>query len=854
MNIDFSNLAVGTKLGNQFTGVGFLKYQSRVGGVVVDTPSGHVASFNDCPGCEFFSAGANIAFSTLQRTVTLHVGLLPIQGITVQRDLRLTAFDAGGAPRATAIANVTAGAGFDTAFTVTLATPQIASVVLDAINDPEQLALIAIHDIIYEDAPPGSIPDFVLDGPPGATLLQGAPPVDIPLVIRRIGGSTGAISFSFSPLPAGVSGSVLPNPASANGVALRLQAAIGPALEVKTVVVTGTPLGASAGPAPRTLAIDLATAPMLRVSGPADIDFACCTPSGARGSVIRDYVVIRDPSVSGPINVSLGGLPADVTGTVDPQTLEFLGGAIGERLSVSLTGIAGPIVPDTTLTLRLTAQGIDMSFSILLHGSCPQQNRNFVIRGQFLYVNEGDVQPLRGAQVEIFRYRSDWYDDRVDSTFTDDEGRFSRDLFASLDGDYYARLRLFSAEVQVEDADNSSVWSIDTQHQTNRGGLIEVGSIQISRDAGHGTPRAAVWQGFRNAALEFQQTCGRPVPGGFLNVVVFRGMITPLTFYDEVHWAHAYPSGTVFFPEQTAIRCYRAVSHEFGHVIRHLLDGSFFHWNDDSTLYLYGRSHGPCWTQPGTQANAGFAFNEGWAEYWSQDINCCQNGPDNEAMEGNVAHDLNRLSTCPGVGRKGMVHVLARGENLIHSDSEFRREYALQFPDCPLGQISDGCSRSATLIHEQMYPLLDPELQRQRLLAAIDAREKSIALFKEQQHSTTGLRTFVLRAAVEEGTLLVQRMREELVELDRGGPLQRYLQRAFHERRLRAEFVARRRAIQMAALRDALGVVSAEQRPAVERRIRLLQESRVEDASLDSMLSLPAVVGDDTVTASASDL
>ncbi len=94
----------------------------------------------------------------------------------------------------------------------------------------------------------------------------------------------------------------------------------------------------------------------------------------------------------------------------------------------------------------------------------------------------------------------------VDVTYTDDQGRFSRYLYASKDGDYYARLRLFSAEVQLEDACNSSVWSIDTQHQTNRGGLIEVGSLQISRDGGTGTPMAAVWQGFRDAALEFRET------------------------------------------------------------------------------------------------------------------------------------------------------------------------------------------------------------------------------------------------------------------------------------------------------------------------------------------------------------
>ena len=73
MKIDFTNLAVGTKLANQFPGVVFLEYNGSVDGVVVDTPSGHVASFNDCPRCESFPSGAHIALSTPQSRVKLHV-------------------------------------------------------------------------------------------------------------------------------------------------------------------------------------------------------------------------------------------------------------------------------------------------------------------------------------------------------------------------------------------------------------------------------------------------------------------------------------------------------------------------------------------------------------------------------------------------------------------------------------------------------------------------------------------------------------------------------------------------------------------------------------------------------------
>ena len=157
MTEDFTGLPVGTRLDDQLPGLRFLKYGGLVGGIVVDTPSGHVASFNDAPGCEFCGSGARIAFSALQRSVSLHVGLLPITGVTVQQDLRLTGLDAGGMTVATAIANVTAGAGFDTTLDLITAEPRIATVVLEAVTDPALLATIAVRDITFEATTGGPV-------------------------------------------------------------------------------------------------------------------------------------------------------------------------------------------------------------------------------------------------------------------------------------------------------------------------------------------------------------------------------------------------------------------------------------------------------------------------------------------------------------------------------------------------------------------------------------------------------------------------------------------------------------------------------------------------------------------------
>jgi hypothetical protein len=633
-----------------------------------------------------------------------------------------------------------------------------------------------------------------------------------------------------------------------------LQATADAEPELATVVLTGSPVSPTSGPAPRTLEIDIATVPMLRLSGPADIDFAGCASNGTHGTVSHDYFVTRDPGVSGPLDVQLEGLPADVTGRVNPEQLDFPAGAISQRVTINLTTVAGPRVPPTFVTLRLTGQGVDVPFAIPVFGSCPQDNRNFVIRGQFYYLNQGEIgiQPLHGVQVEIFRWNGDWvFDDRVGGGFTDDEGNFSCDLHASRDGDYYARLRLHSLDAQVMEAYKSSVWSWDSPRQTNRGGLIDIGTWLFSRYEGKGSPLAAIWQGFRNAAVEFQQTTGRPVPGGLVNVENWLGHLTPLSFYNEVHWADGYTTGSLRFLGMPQVRCYGVTSHEFGHVVRDVLDGSEAHWHADNLVYVYGRHHDHCaGPTPDSERKAGFAFHEGWAEFWTGDTWCCPGAIDNDEIEGTVAHDLDRLSGVPGVGRAGMIRVLARGENLVHSDYEFRREYALEFPGLPLGTISDGCRGSLPVrgTRDRVYPLLDRALQRERLVLAIEAFESQMAALREEQRVSPGLRPLALGAAVDEGALVVQEMREELATLDRGYPPEVYSQRAFLARRQRAAFVAKRRAIQVTALREALSGATQEQRQALERRLWLVEESRIQDASLDSLLPLPAIVGDDATS------
>ena len=54
--------------------------------------------------------------------------------------------------------------------------------------------------------------------------------------------------------------------------------------------------------------------------------------------------------------------------------------------------------------------------------------------------------------------------------------------------------------------------------------------------------------------------------------------------------------------------------HEFAHTIRHSYDGNLYHFLGDVARYRYSQTH-----YCSKLTNAGFAFNEGWAEYWADE-------------------------------------------------------------------------------------------------------------------------------------------------------------------------------------------------------------------------------------------
>ena len=102
---------------------------------------------------------------------------------------------------------------------------------------------------------------------------------------------------------------------------------------------------------------------------------------------------------------------------------------------------------------------------------------------------------------------------------------------------------------------------------------------------------------------DYYSTVGSKAPYRTLYVTTGATAVTPYAPYTKIKVPHS----------EDPISCQTA-KHEFGHTIRHYYDGNYAHFLWDAGRFVYLRSHS-C----SMETNAGFAFNEGWAEYWEDD-------------------------------------------------------------------------------------------------------------------------------------------------------------------------------------------------------------------------------------------
>jgi hypothetical protein len=262
----------------------------------------------------------------------------------------------------------------------------------DGTDDDKQ---IAIDDLTFDTPSTPPPPDFTLT--PAATnvsLVQGGSATDT-VSIGRLGGSTGTVTFGEAgALPAGVHLGFAPNPAgTASTLTLTADANAPPTTGADpTVTITGTPDSSSAGTTPRsfTLSIGVKSAFDVRVEGSTSVSLASCVVS-------VPVEVTRDFAFSGPVSLSVSGLPPGVTASFAPAQATFPNGAAGQTVALTLTAPAtGQAVFARTATIHATAPPLaERTATFTVGGACPLQFDPEVLSMQITQGTQLPVLPQR---------------------------------------------------------------------------------------------------------------------------------------------------------------------------------------------------------------------------------------------------------------------------------------------------------------------------------------------------------------------------------------------------------------------------------------------------------------------------
>jgi hypothetical protein len=238
----------------------------------------------------------------------------------------------------------------------------------------------------------------------------------------------------------------------------------------------------------------------------------------------------------------------------------------------------------------------------------------------------------------------------------------------------------------------------------------------LNDDLGTSAPECAIWQNAHEAYKIYRDKVGGfpPSPDYDISIEIASGK--PWTTLSTTHW----PFNTQ--PDFTQSK------HEFAHSIRHTLDGDDAEFYQDVMRFAYARlNHDGCY-----EMNHGFAFNEGWAEYWADSwwpAPYCNKeiyNHENTEREGVVAMALSQLSNCAGVGQAGMVSILRINPGTIHSLQEFYSAFQRTFPALNAGMFK-GCS--------SVTPTVSPGIADEGDIVVMSAEETVQTLLSRRQRT-----------------------------------------------------------------------------------------------------------------------
>src|SRR5829696_2552973 len=328
--------------------------------------------------------------------------------------------------------------------------------------------------------------------------------------------------------------------------------------------------------------------------------------------------------------------------------------------------------------LRISALAALVSCAALCTAFAPTAAaRVSTYTGQFQCDDRGVVTPLAGMNVELWERGSpdflpvEWVGHRVDRDFTAADGSFAMTTEDN-DDNYFVRMALRDAHgVHLRDFWGINDWSVDTAQRRNNVPVQSYGGMVFSSPGQ--SHKCAIWAGVHSAYERYRAEIGADLPSHGVELqadAVTAGV--PFTPGTSILWPGGFPVGYNGGGDDSITR------HEFGHVIRHGFDGDFAHFLGDVLAHNYLQNHEPC-----NHTGPGFAFNEGWAEFWAEDFSPAPDcgRPGDMETEGNVAAALQELMVnCAGGQRKPMVETLQRNPGTIHSFAEFRDRLGCPIP------------------------------------------------------------------------------------------------------------------------------------------------------------------------------
>lgn len=323
-------------------------------------------------------------------------------------------------------------------------------------------------------------------------------------------------------------------------------------------------------------------------------------------------------------------------------------------------------------------------------------------RGAFQCNSDG--QRMAGARITVYSVWQTWLPyvwpnvQNIGSFNLDSNGGFA--FTVQGDGHLYVEVSTTNGNANVRDFWSlSGDWSADTATRDTNGGTVDYGL--------QGVPgyECQVWNAFRGASQGYVHDVGSLPPYG--QVGVEYGAPTagvPFSPYDQTWWPGNYP---------TMQSGHSVAQHEFAHTFRHTFDGDFGHFVYDAVRFWYMQNHSDTSC---TDTNSGFAFNEGWAEFWAGDVNSpCGNATD-YGNERNVAAALQALQNRCGLSRGRMVGILAAHPGAIHSFPEYNNFVGTCVSRLPVGKVI-----AATAPPLKVNPKAVAQAG-QKYLASIDAR------------------------------------------------------------------------------------------------------------------------------------